>query len=239
MNNLLLVEGPDDVHVVSQLLNEHGLTRLRNDRDRGIKPLKLLFDATPLNIIHVADIDDMIGQFETTLTFGSDRSNVVGLILDFDAPSGQQANNRDAAICDAILRLQGKGNHWTLPDSFDTVLMPDGFIAEPSDQDTPRIGVWLMPNNQDRGMLETFLQQLIPTNRADLLKHAQSVTRTAKKDHSAPFKDVHRDKAIIHTFLAWMDEPGKPFGISFQNRSFDANADLANRFVGWLKRLYR
>lgn len=43
MENLLFVEGPDDVHVVGQLLNEHGLTCLRNQKDKGINPLKLLF----------------------------------------------------------------------------------------------------------------------------------------------------------------------------------------------------
>lgn len=51
MENLLIVEGPDDVHVISQLLNEHGLTRLRDSRDKNIWPfLKLFFEDRILNI---------------------------------------------------------------------------------------------------------------------------------------------------------------------------------------------
>ncbi len=237
-SQLLLVEGPNDVHVVSQLLNAHGLIRLRNDKDKGINPLKLLFGDVPLDIAPVADVDDMIGRFETALEFGSDRPKALGLILDFDAPNDTQANNRDVAVRDAIQRLEGKGCEWNLPKEF-TVLSQEGFIAEPADADTPRIGVWLMPNNSDRGMLETFLQRLIPESRSCLLNHARQSTDAAKKDYEAPFKDVHRDKAVIHTFLAWMDEPGKPFGISFQNHNFDAKADLANKFVEWVVKLFR
>lgn len=237
MDNLLLVEGPDDVHVVSQLLNAHSLTRLRNDRDKGVNPLKLFFGDIPLNITPVADVDDMIGRFETALEFGSVRPKAVGLVLDFDPPNGTQANNRDIAVRDAIRRLQDKDCRWNLSSDF-TVLTPEGFVADPTDTDTPKIGVWLMPNNQGRGMLETFLQQLIPTGRADLLEYARQSTDTAKEKHQAPFLPVHRDKAVVHTFLAWMDEPGRPFGVSFQNGSFDANSTPARLFVEWVKRLF-
>ena len=96
-----------------------------------------------------------------------------------------------------------------------------------------RIGVWLMPNNQTRGMLETFLQELIPETRAGLLNYAQSVTDTAKEDYQAPFKPVHQDKVVVYTFLAWMDEPGRPFGVSFLNGSLDPNSDLAQSFMAF------
>ncbi len=238
MNNLLLVEGPDDVHVVSQLLNTHGLTSLRNDKDKGVNPLKLFFGDTPLDIAPVADADEMIGRFEAALEFGSVRPKAVGLILDFDAPNETQANNRDIAVKDAIRRLQDKGCRWDMPTDF-TVLAPEGFVADSADESTPRIGIWLMPNNQGRGMLETFLQQLIPTERSDLLDHARNSTDAAKEKHQAPFLPVHRDKAVVHTFLAWMDKPGRPFGVSFQNGSFDANAPLAQSFIRWLQRLFR
>lgn len=238
MTNLLLVEGPDDVHVIGQLLNAHGLTRLRNDKDKSVNPLKLFFDDASLNIVPVADIDDMIGRFEAALEFGSVRPDAVGLILDFDAPNEGQANNRDIAVRDAIRRLQDKGCRWDLSSDF-TVLTPEGFIADPADPDTPRIGVWLMPNNRDRGMLETFLQELIPDNRSGLLDHARQSTDAAKEKHNAPFLPVHRDKAVVHTFLAWMNKPGRPFGVSFQNGSFDSKANLACRFVDWMKKLFR
>ncbi len=238
MDNLLLVEGPDDVHVVSQLLNTHGLTSLRNDKDKGVNPLKLFIGDSPLDIVPVTDADEMIGRFEAALELASVRPKAVGLILDFDAPNELQANNRDIAVQNSIRKLQENGCRWNLPKDF-TVLASEGFVADSADEDTPRIGVWLMPNNQGRGMLETFLQQLIPSERSGLLDHARQSTDTAKEDYQAPFLPVHRDKAVVHTFLAWMDKPGRPFGVSFQNGSFDANAPLAQSFIGWMQRLFR
>jgi len=238
MENLLLVEGPYAVHAISKLLNVHGLTRLRDSKDKSIHPLKLFFEDPPLDIDHVADEDNIVSKFETVLEFANQRPKVVGLILDFDAPTETQANNRDKAVVDAICRLQNNGCRWNLPDTF-TVLSDMGFIADPANVDTPRIGVWLMPNNRDRGMLETFLQGLIPESRSDLLDHARESTDTAKKKHQAPFLPVHRDKAVVHTFLAWMNRPRRPFGQSFQNGSFDATTNLARLFVDWMKTLFR
>ena len=238
MENLLLVEGLDDIHAISQLLNTHGLTRLRDSKDRSIHPLKLFFEDRPLNIDHVANEDDVVAKFESILEFANRCPKVVGLVLDFDAPTETQANNRDVGVMEAIRRLQDKGCRWNLPNKF-TVLSDTGFIADPTGVDTPRIGVWLMPNNRDRGMLETFLQGLISESRSDLLDYARRSTDTAKEKYQAPFLPVHRDKAVVHTFLAWMDKPGRPFGISFQNGSFDAKSASAYQFVEWMKTLFR
>src|SRR4028118_1848043 len=39
---------------------------------------------------------------------------------------------------------------------------PEGWVCTPSDPYLPRVGVWLMPNNQLPGMLENFVAYLIP-----------------------------------------------------------------------------
>jgi len=238
MENLLLVEGRDDVHVVSKLLDKHGLTCLRNEKDKGISPLKLFLDDIPLNVDPVGDADGVIERFETTLKHSSSLPRAVGLILDFDAPNETQANNRNESVRNVIVRLQNEECRWNLPDNF-TVLCDEGFIAESASETTPRIGTWFMPNNRDRGMLETFLQGLIPESRLNLLDHARHSTKRAKEEYQAPFKLVHQDKAVVHTFLAWMDEPGHPFGTSFQNGSFDAESAPACLFVEWVKKLFR
>lgn len=97
----------------------------------------------------------MIAKFETVLEFGSTRPKAVGLILDFDAPNETQANNRHIAVRDAIERLQSKGIRWNLSEGF-SVLSDTGFIAEPIDTDTPRIGVWFMPNNHTEACWKRF-----------------------------------------------------------------------------------
>ena len=234
---LLLVEGQDDVHVVSRLLERHSLTRLKNPNDRNVNPLRLLFGDIPLDIKPVKNIDKAVKQFETTLKFVGVRPKAVGLILDFDPPSETQANNRHETLRNMIAGIQNKECRWDLPENF-TVLVDGGFIEEPVDADTPRVGIWFMPDNRNRGMLETFLQELIPKSQSGLLDHARHSTDTAKEKHQAPFKPVHRDKAVVHTFLAWMDEPGHPFGQSFQNGSFDAQSAPAGLFVEWVKKLF-
>lgn len=179
---LLLVEGPDDLNTVSRLLETLKLTQFK---EKGKNCIHLLFEDKPLTIESVADVGDTVTQFQGRLTLSNIRPKAVGLILDFDAPNESEANNRDIAVRDVIRQMQGTEGCWDIPSDF-TVLTPNGFIAEPADEDTPRIGVWLMPNNQDRGMLETFLQQLIPEKRSNLLDHARQSTDTAKEQHSAP-----------------------------------------------------
>lgn len=235
MENLLLVEGPDDVHVVKQLLKALELIEFQGQTK---KVDKVQFQNRILNIQATAEDGNVIENFSVEVELSSKRYETIGLILDFDAPNESQANDRDISVRETIKRLQKHNRRWHLDDGFD-VLSEEGFIAEPVNGDTPRIGVWLMPNNKDRGMLETFLQELIPEEQSKLLTHAKDSTRVAKDELKAPFKDVHHDKAVIHAFLAWMDEPGKPFGISFQNRNFDSKAKLACRFVDWMKKLFR
>ena len=119
MVNLLLVEGPDDVHALSRLLEKHSLTKLRNEKDKSINPLKLFFCDRLLDINHVADKGSVVSKFVTDLEFvNQQRPNAVGLVLDFDAPSETQANNRDDSVCEAIRRLQLDGYKWNLPEDF-------------------------------------------------------------------------------------------------------------------------
>jgi len=237
MENLFLVEGKNDLHVVKHILLQHSLANFQKKTRNGEQ---LFFQNLPLNIEATAEQGNMVEQFGTRLDQGSTLLNAIGLMLDFDDQSDEHANKHDEAVRNEIIRLQKKRHRWKLDENF-TILSDtnEGFIAEPANKDTPRIGVWLMPDNHNRGMLETFLQRLIPEERSKLLEHARHSTDKAKGEHAAPFKPVHREKAVVHTFLAWMDEPGYPFGTSFQNGSFDAKSALANKFVEWMQKLFR
>ena len=69
----------------------------------------------------------------------------------------------------------------------------------------PRFGVWIMPDNRFTGMLEDWLVGLIPEESRPLYELAQNCVSDSKRQN-APFKDIHRTKAEIHTWLAWQDE---------------------------------
>ena len=102
-------------------------------------------------------------------------------------------------------------------------------------QDKPSIGIWLMPDNDQNGMLEDFCHSLIEPKSLEVA--AQSVEQ-AKTHKATTFKDAHHSKAIIHTYLAWQDEPGLPLGAAITAKALDGDKPLAKTFVDFLNRLF-
>ncbi|PTQ90719.1 DUF3226 domain-containing protein [Agitococcus lubricus] len=103
-------------------------------------------------------------------------------------------------------------------------------------QGRPTIGIWLMPNNQINGMLEDFCQILLDNPVA--LSFIEQCLNQAKTQKIATFKDVHRAKAIIHTYLAWQDELAKPLGQAITAKILNPNHQLALTFKDWLLDLF-
>jgi hypothetical protein len=101
-----------------------------------------------------------------------------------------------------------------------------------------KIGVWIMPDNRSRGMLETFLSRLIIPAFAPLWTFAQE-SCARSRDHGAPYVDTHRDKADIHTYLAWLDPPGMSLHLSVLARALDARLPLGEQFAKWFINLYQ
>lgn len=114
---------------------------------------------------------------------------------------------------------------------------PEGTVIEsPADSLLPRVGVWIMPDNQVPGILEDFLRFLVPS--ADgLLAHADQAIASIPAGQRR-FSDLSEPKARIHTWLAWQEEPGKPFGQAISARYLDPTLPAANIFAGWLHRTF-
>ena len=112
----------------------------------------------------------------------------------------------------------------------------DGFEVDHSDG--PRFGVWIMPDNRFRGMLEDLLVRLIPNESRPLYGLAESCVAEAAQN-GASFKDVHRRKAELHTWLAWQDEPGRQLHEAVHHRVLDPEKPESRPFVGWFRRLFR
>jgi hypothetical protein len=146
----------------------------------------------------------------------------VGIVMDADAP--------DVAGRWIQIREKIKNHEYTFPESPDT----HGTIITGSN-DKPNIGIWLMPNNQNPGMLEDFLIQMAEQN---AISAAKKCLETALNIGVTTFKEAHFSKALIHTYLAWQDEPGKPLGQSITAHSLKPDTDNAKKFIDWLKRLF-
>jgi hypothetical protein len=92
-----------------------------------------------------------------------------------------------------------------------------------------------MPNNRDLGMLEDFCAELAePT----ALAFAKVCVENAEAQNVTTFNAVHRSKAIIHTYLAWQDEPGRPMGQAITAQALRPQTEIAVKFTNWLKRLF-
>ena len=93
-----------------------------------------------------------------------------------------------------------------------------------------------MPNNQLPGMLEDFVQMLVP-DKDKLWQHAVvSVEQIPVEDRLFPAQ--HEIKAKIHTWLAWQNQPGTPMGQAITNRYLSADTPQALLLIDWLRRLF-
>lgn len=114
---------------------------------------------------------------------------------------------------------------------------PEGtVIGPPPNTILPRVGVWIMPDNRTPGILEDFLRFLVPESSA-LLNHAEASVAGIPADERR-FAEKDKPKALIHTYLAWQEEPGRPLGTAITARFLDPDVPQVDVLVGWLTRLF-
>lgn len=172
--------------------------------------------------LYDCESDDGVLKKLNALIHPANPPETIGVVLDVD---GRAIESRWQQIQDKI-----KVHGYDFPESPD----PVGTVL-PVNGDKPRLGIWLMPNNQDPGMLEDFLLSLANVGSVSF---ATESVNCAKEKGLTTFREVHQSKAVIHTYLAWQDEPGKPLGQSITNHVLNPETDIAKRFIVWLTRLF-
>lgn len=176
-------------------------------------------------IIECEGVEKMPDQLIARIKLQRPTIDTIGIVLDADA----DLNARWKSVRN-ILQAEG----YTVSPRPD----PNGTVIEGVGRN-PTIGIWLMPDNLQSGMLEDFVRYLIPQN--DLLRPFvdQILTRIEVEDIESRYDPaVHRAKAFIHTWLAWQKDPGKPMGTAIAATFLDHNTDLCLRFVAWRNRLF-
>ncbi|PIV88215.1 MAG: hypothetical protein COW48_07185 [Hydrogenophilales bacterium CG17_big_fil_post_rev_8_21_14_2_50_63_12] len=154
-------------------------------------------------------------------------SDVIALGILLDADTNLQA--RWQSVTDR-LRLAGYTDTPDAPSQNGTV------IAAPANTLLPRVGIWLMPDNQANGILENFLRFLVPEGDS-LFAHVEQSIDTIP-DTQCRFSELKKPKAKMHTWLAWQEEPGKPFGQAISARYLDPKLPAADTFAAWLQRTF-
>ena len=154
-----------------------------------------------------------------------EEGDIIGVIIDADT----KISKRWKLIRNRITDV----GYQNVPDQPD----PDGTILNPPARTLlPRLGVWIMPNNRTSGILEDFLRFLVPQPNI-LFDHAKASV-AAIPEGERRFKQLAEPKAIIHTWLAWQEDPGLPFGTAITARFLDPSVPEVDVLVAWLKRLF-
>ena len=227
----LLVEGKNDAHVMFSLLARHGILA-----DSKEKPRKDP-DTIRIDQIFTNDNDiDPAAHFYNQLKVIPE-SGCLGIVLDADF----NLEGKWMALRNRLLQF---GFPESAIDNSELDNRPISTGAIIREGDKPTVGIWLMPDNSVEGELEHFLELLIPHQNENPLWSLVTETldnmppENSFPDYAKRFKEQDRRKALIHTWLAWQEEPGKPLGQALTARYFDAEAHHALIFINWVRQLF-
>ena len=226
--NYMFVEGPHDEAVITQLCRSNSVLRSAEVRfqfkvcegvDNLMRDIREPF--------HLQDEDpetagaEVFQEMLEIVAVSTKTAPIVGIVVDAD----DFPERRWQALRDRLIKRY---------DKFPKHPPPGGLILPRQPNGGARLGVWLMPDNCIEGMMESFLVKLAPDG--DSL-----VACAAKALESLPeqrFRDAHRSKALLHTWLAWQREPGVRPALALKSRLLDPEHIQTQAFVSWLKELF-
>ena len=227
--NVLLVEGQDDLHVVLQLYAKTYGTPLVPD---------------------VFCIRNMGGDANLLAGMNYEIRNrnrgIVGVIVDADRAdetdqAGDGSSRRWKMVADqlgafGITDLQtGQAGGIIIPGK------PDGAPRLPDIGVPPRIGVWVMPDNQASGELEDFINKMIPPGITARLLAKDYIDRVLNEispdDDKGRLQERKRLRGEIHAWLATRRQP-RHMGAAIEADYLNIDGELCRSFMAWLRRLF-
>lgn len=219
MKQRLLTEG-NDIHLILQVCAKHGLTQPTGFQSK--KEFEQFFaiksrGGQPLGKNEVLDSVDEVAKTADLQAFA--------IIVDADA----DVLSTWQSVCD---RLKNVG-YSELPVSPGT----SGTVHTDINPDLPKVGIWIMPDNQNPGEIEDFFLLFLDPKDA-LAGFALSTVQTLIDRKQNLFAETDRSKAQVHTWLAWQKEPGRSMGVAVKSKWVDAEHDIAVRFVSWFNRVF-
>jgi len=211
---ILLVEGKDDQHVMWNLLKVRDVPKVFEVERTGEDPgddnggVEKLLEAVPRWLLE-SDLERL------------------AVILD--------ANDKGpAARWNAIQGRLTQRGYKDIPASPEKNGLVFELSLEPRTPRSVRFAAWIMPDNRSAGMLEDFVASLIREDDAML----PFVDRFLDSIPAGPgrFRQAHRSKARIHSWLAVSERPGRPMGQAIKaDRNLDANHPSVGPFLGWIR----
>jgi len=214
MAQTLIVEGKDS-YVLSSILIK-----------RGLKPPKGYENKQKFKdfVIEAGGFSRVKNVFKQALL--NEENTNIGVVIDCDEENVQE-------LFEGLVEIIKERESINLPENL--ALSNEGFVHQFTENLT--IGIWIMPNNENNGYLEHFLEKLIPKD-DDILPFAKEKIKELKRQPFNVLTDIRTQKALIHTWLAWQKEPGHPIGLAVNAGYFNANSPNADAFANWFQKTF-
>ena len=100
---------------------------------------------------------------------------------------------------------------------------------------TPRVGIWLMPNNTSPGELENFVSEMIPDDDPVWPLSEDYIDGIPQANRKFTEKKILRAK--IHAWLATREDP-RQMGTAIGARDLHTDGTLSTTFANWLRKLF-
>ncbi len=152
-------------------------------------------------------------------------TKAVGIMVDANSDLIERWNSITCQIRSAGINLSSEIN---LPDNPD----PRGVIIK----GTPRVGVWMMPDNKTPGEIEDFIAKLIPHS-DPIWPKSQRYIDSISEEHRR-FSSAKITKAKTYAWVSTRKRPGL-IDSAINSQDLDLTGETYKNFVAWLRELFR
>jgi hypothetical protein len=107
----------------------------------------------------------------------------------------------------------------------------------------PSVGLWIMPNHKDDGMLEDFIKPSVCEGKPLRLLDKVNLCLDELPTELKLFGHHHKTKAAIYTWLAWQEKPGQALVSTInvknpQKNLINLQSPEMTAFKNWLNRVF-
>lgn len=208
-----------------------------------ISPQIKVFPPKDLTLLELAELDNGVSHVKNSKTgvyniLASllkrlEQGDIENLAIIVDA---DQTGHHSGGFNQTLEQIKQRLSPYQLTDSSNGLIFthPQGGLP---------IGVWIMPNNQQDGMIESWLADCIHDDEKTLFEKAKiSTPQIAEKPK---FAEYHRTKAEVATWLAWQQKPNIGLYSAFIRHKKTHHPLLLNtqsaayqNLVSWLHRIF-
>lgn len=175
------------------------------------------------DILVATGVDSLIASIRSTVD--APEREVVGILTD----ANDRPDERWQSITDR-LRESNRFRGTSLPAS----PAPEGTII-PEGSRSPRVGIWLMPDNQVPGELEDFVAAMIPNGDPVWPRARDYIDGIPEADRR--FADGKTERAKVHAWLAAREDPRR-MGAAIGAGDLDTEVPPCQSFAAWLRQIF-